>query len=255
MKNKALVRVLLAAGIILIAGALALTGYNLITEELAGQERDAILSELDVLIPAAPQTIDDDFEAVESGEQSENYETALPTFDEIKRQHLISTESETGEPAPQAQDEPQAAARVTYRTPTVTVDETEYIGKLSMPSIKLQLPIIGSWSMEKLKVAPCLFYGSVYTGDMVLCAHNYRTHFGQISRLSVGNRITFTDVEGNAFAYRVAKLDRVDPDETDKLIESEYELCLFTCTLSGNKRIVIYCELINVNGAPVSEQN
>lgn len=253
MKNKTLARVMLAAGIILVVGALALTGYNLITDELAGQERDVILSELDVLIPAVPQKTEDN--------EGQTSEAVLPTFEEIKKQHAIRPDNELGEYEPQTPDETSGETTggstqrpaSSYRTPTVTIDETEYIGKISMPAIKLKLPVIGSWSMDKLKVAPCLYYGSVYTEDMVLCAHNYRTHFGQIGRLTAGNRLTFTDVEGNEFAYRVAKVGRVAHDETEQLLSSKYELILFTCTLSGNKRIVIYCELISVNGTAVSE--
>lgn len=230
MKRSTLARAALIAGIVLVVAALGLTGYNLLTEELAGQERDVILSELDELLPA----LDGSAALTGEGEAAQN----APTFEEIKERHVERADNELGVYVP--------------KMPTITVDGKEYIGKLSMPAIKLDVPVLSDWSYEDLKIAPCLYYGSIYTDNLVLCAHNYRTHFGQIGRLTIGNRLTFTDAEGNEYAYRVVKRETVKPDETWKLVNGDYALTLFTCTLSGGRRTVIRCELISVNGTAVS---
>ena len=76
MKRSTLARAALIAGIVLVVAALGLTGYNLLTEELAGQERDVILSELDELLPA----LDGSAALTGEGEAAQN----APTFEEIK---------------------------------------------------------------------------------------------------------------------------------------------------------------------------
>ena len=231
MKRSLIARAALIAGIVLIAAALALTGYNIITEELAGRERDVILTELDELIPS--------LESTASPEGGADSTAEAPTFEEIKERHIEHPDNSVGVYVP--------------KMPTVTVDGKDYIGKLSMPSIKLEVPVLSDWSYDDLKIAPCLYYGSVYTNDMVLCAHNYRTHFGQIGRLARGSKLTFTDAEGNEYFYKVVNVEIVKPDDTRKLVNGKYDLTLFTCTLSGGKRTVIRCELLSVNGTPVSK--
>ena len=38
----------------------------------------------------------------------------------------------------------------------VTIDGYNYIGYLSIPAFELELPIMDTWSEDRLKVAPCL---------------------------------------------------------------------------------------------------
>ena len=66
--------------------------------------------------------------------------------------------------------------------PTVTVDDYECIGFLSVPVLDLELPVLTDWSYEKLNKAPCLYYGSYYEKNFVIAAHNYESHFGRLSQ-------------------------------------------------------------------------
>ena len=70
------------------------------------------------------------------------------------------------------------------------------------------------WSYPKLKIAPCRYSGSAYTGNLVIAAHNYRTHFGLLESLAPGAQVKFTDVEGNVFSYEIAEIvhPRTDRD-------------------------------------------
>lgn len=77
--------------------------------------------------------------------------------------------------------------------PTVTVDGYHYIGYLSIPNLALELPVMDSWDYSKLKIAPCHYYGSYKTDDLVIAGHNYKKHFGELKNLDVGSAVYFTD--------------------------------------------------------------
>ncbi len=127
--------------------------------------------------------------------------------------------------------------------PTEDVDGTLYIGKLDIPALGLSLPVISEWSGEDLKKAPCRYSGSVYKGNMVIAGHNYRRHFSGIKNLPAGNEVTFTDIAGNVFSYRVAETETLGAYNTAEMTSGEYPLTLFTCTPGGSARVAVRCEM------------
>ena len=128
---------------------------------------------------------------------------------------------------------------------TVEMDGQEYIGFITIPSLELELTIMADWSYERLKTAPCRYSGSVNSDDLVLMAHNYPRHFGNISQLSSGDTIIFTDVNGNSTAYEVIALDVLDPTAIEDMTAGEYDLTLFTCTYSGQSRVTVRCDRVS----------
>ncbi len=128
--------------------------------------------------------------------------------------------------------------------PTVEVEENRYIGCITIPAIGIDLPVMGEWNYPNLKIAPCRYAGSAYLDDLVICAHNYAHHFGGLSRLSIGDRVEFTDVDGNLFVYSVAEKEQLNPDEAARMLSGGWDLSLFTCTLGGQYRVTIRCERV-----------
>ena len=126
--------------------------------------------------------------------------------------------------------------------PVKNVDGKEYVGIITMHQLGIELPVMSDWSYSKLKQAPCLYSGSVYQDNLVIMAHNYRSQFGRIRRLTTGSQITFTDMDGNVFAYLVAAIEVLDPLEVENVTNGEWDLTLFTCTLGGESRVVVRCE-------------
>ena len=121
-------------------------------------------------------------------------------------------------------------------------DDQDYLGCLTISRLELELPILSQWSYENLKTAPCRYSGSPDGGDLVLLAHNYRTHFGPIRRLKPGDRVVFEDLEGTVFEYRVAATDVVAPTALEAVTAGHYDLTLITCTYGGKTRLVVYCD-------------
>ncbi|MGM9628680.1 MAG: sortase [Faecousia sp.] len=123
----------------------------------------------------------------------------------------------------------------------VPIDGYDYIGYISIPSFELELPIIADWSMEKLQTAPCLQYGSPLTDDAVIAGHNFKQHFRALHDIQVGERVTFTDMNGYVIEYSVADVEIIDPRNVYDVINSEYDLILYTCTTGGQSRVTVRC--------------
>ena len=123
----------------------------------------------------------------------------------------------------------------------VEIDGYAYIGYLSVPTLDLELPIMSDWSYAQLRIAPCRYSGTLRGEDLVLMAHNYNTHFGRISKLNVGDSLTFTDMDGVTTRYRVVATDVLDPTAVAAMTSGDFDLTLFTCTYSGANRVTVYC--------------
>lgn len=139
--------------------------------------------------------------------------------------------------APQETPAPQETAKPA----AVELDGESYIGVLRIPSLGLELPVMEDWSYARLKIAPCRQFGSAAGGDLVIAAHNYKTHFGRLKELQEGDGITFTDLSGAEYAYRVDRVENVQPQDVAAVTESGAALTLYTCTPGGKTRVAVYC--------------
>lgn len=126
--------------------------------------------------------------------------------------------------------------------PTQEIDGQRYIGTLRLESLGLTLPIISEWDYTRLRIAPCRYAGSAYLDNMVIAAHNYESHFGQLKNLSQGEKITFTDIDGNCFCYQVLDVEILSPYDVQEMTEGAWDLTLFTCTIGGQSRVTVRCE-------------
>lgn len=123
----------------------------------------------------------------------------------------------------------------------VDIDGYGYIGYLEIPELDLNLPVMSEWDYPRLKIAPCRYYGSTKTDNLVICAHNFRSHFGYIGKLNVDSTIVFTDMEGTKQMYTVTSVEILQPADVDKVKDTGDDLILYTCTYGGRTRVVIRC--------------
>lgn len=179
---------LVAAGAILILAALALLGYNMVTDARAGRQAETLLADV---------------------------QSAL--------------------------DEHTPVSALGPELPVVEIDGYGYVGTLSVPTLGLELPVMSDWDYKRLKIAPCRQFGSSRTDDLVIAAHNYKTHFGLLGELSPGDPVVFTDMDGIVNHYSVAGTQVLQPTEVDAVQNSGYDLVLYTCTIGGRSRVVVFC--------------
>lgn len=133
--------------------------------------------------------------------------------------------------------------------PAVKIGKYNYIGELSIEKLNTRLPVMEEWDYDRLKISPCKYRGSIYDKNMVIAGHNYKSHFGKLYTLNKGDRVEFLDVNKNIFNFEVINIEKLDPTNIELFINNEnaeWDLTLFTCTLSGKERTVIRLkEIIN----------
>lgn len=197
--------VLIALGLLLIAGSAGLAGFNLWQSAQAGETAARDLA----LLLDAEDT------------QTEPREGIL------------------------IQSVPKVESLPVPEMPVTEVNGREYVGTVELPTIDRTLPVLNGWDSELLQIAPCRYAGSAYTGDLILMAHNYDSHFGRLKNLRIGDPVTFRDMAGNSFFYEVAVLETLKPEDTQQMEEGDWDLTLFTCTVGGKTRVTVRCTLLN----------
>lgn len=122
------------------------------------------------------------------------------------------------------------------------VDGYPYIGFVTLPTLGIELPVMDDWDYVRLKLAPCRYYGSPQTDDFVIAGHNYPTHFGRLSELKIGDEVRFTEMDGKVHRYKVGDMETLYPGQTQTMLESDWDLTLYTCTYSRTQRVTVRCE-------------
>ena len=194
---------LLWVGVLLVLGALALTAYNLWDDERANGAVQMVLEEIKRSVDAEGEPM-----AVPA-------DVRLPVPDYILNPNL--------------------------EMPAVEIDGYRYIGILAIPVLELELPVMEDWSYPQLKIAPCRYSGSAYQGNLILCAHNYTTHFGRLKNLLAEDEVIFTDMAGHTFNYTVAEVETLNPTAVEEMRSGGWDLTLFTCTIGGQTRVTVRC--------------
>ena len=210
-------------GLLLIAAALTLTFRNMRDEQEAGESVQEVLKVLSA----------EDREASQEAPVEGNGALTYPDMGETDVRKTDAGEAEI----------PDYLLNPEMKMPETVVSGNAYIGRLRIPRLGLELPVMSEWSYPKLKKAPCRYLGSAYTGDLIIAGHNYKKHFNGLKKLSVGDEISFSDEAGNLFRYHVSEVERLGGYEVDAMEAGAWDLTLFTCTQGGSVRLTVRCEL------------
>ena len=126
----------------------------------------------------------------------------------------------------------------------IVINDLEYIGYIVIPSLDLNLPVSKNVSYSSLKKTPALYYGSVKNNNLVICGHSYKSHFGYLYKLKKGDEIIFIDVNNNKYTYKVELVEELESTDIKEMIESDFDLTLYTCTKDGLRRVTVRCNRI-----------
>ena len=136
----------------------------------------------------------------------------------------------------------------------VLIDGYEYVGFLSLPTLELELPVISQWDYPALKVAPCRYSGSLYQDNLIICAHNYASHFGKLKELQPGDIVLFTDMDEHVVTFQMVERETLNPMDAEGMEAGDWDLTLFTCTIGGQTRVTIRLERVEVFRNPETEE-
>ena len=160
---------------------------------------------------------------------------------------LVALEGEITPPALPANEEEFVAdyqLDPEMEMPKESIEGWDYLGKLTIPSLKLELPILAAWSYPGLRKAPCRYAGSAYQNNLIIAAHNYARHFGGLKNLPPGSEVIFTDMVANEFIYEVSEVTVIQPTAIEEMKSGDWDLSLFTCTKGGAARVTVRCNRI-----------
>lgn len=124
---------------------------------------------------------------------------------------------------------------------TVEIDGYDYIGYIAIPKLELDLPVMSDWDYTRLKISPCRYYGSTKTHNLVIAAHNYKSHFCYLDGLEQNDSVFFTDMDGKTHTYKVTAVEILQPTDVERVKDTGDDLILYTCTYSRTERIVVRC--------------
>ncbi len=199
MNKKKLGNLFIKIGLLLIIAALCLTAYNVLDGVMAGKKSEQALEQLKSNIEGTDNSLDD------------MTSDGRPLYEKYPEMDM----------------------------PLVEIDGEYYVGILEFPSLNITLPVRGEFSYSGLKTAPCRYDGSVYLNNMIIAGHNYSSHFRTLSNLSIGDRVSFTDGDGNLFLYDVEEIVQVDGKDIEGMKTGNWDMTVFTCTLSGQARVTV----------------
>lgn len=251
-------RVLIGLGTVLIAAALCMTEYNLIDDGQAARSAMSAVGELERRMGSSGIGTAD---VQPSGNAASRPATVpgVELSDAATSGRLpessTAPEAASGDAAASQQTGcghsalilatavPDYALNPDMEMPRERVEDADYIGILRIPAMNLELPVAAEWSYKVLKKTPCRYSGTAYQENLIICAHNYSSHFGRLRSLKEGDIATLTDMDGNMFTYRLALCEILAPNAVADMKDGGWALTLFTCTVGGESRVTARFEL------------
>ena len=139
-----------------------------------------------------------------------------------------------------------------HNTNNVYNDNGNVIGRIVIPSINVDYPILKYTTDELLKVAPTKLCGPNINekGNLCIIGHNYHNSyfFSRLNELNIGENVILTNSENKSELTYVANKKYVvlknDLSALSQQNDKEYELTLITCTNNKNERLIVKCNAI-----------
>lgn len=121
-------------------------------------------------------------------------------------------------------------------------------GKIQIPAINLQYPILEKVTPSSIETAVAILYsenGLNQPGNTVISGHNYRngSFFGNNDKLKLGDKVYITDNSGTKLKYNIYNIYETSPDDGDFIMRDtngKREISLQTCTDNSKGRLIIW---------------
>lgn len=125
------------------------------------------------------------------------------------------------------------------------------IGKLEMPTIKIQYPILDVIThANAIEVSVGMLYGVGINnpGNTVIIGHNYNNglFFGKNKYLQIGDKIYITDLQGKKLEYTIYNKYYTPESDTSYITrqtDGKIEVTLVTCDATGKNRLVVFARV------------
>ena len=140
--------------------------------------------------------------------------------------------------------EPQNAVPEERRDNTMSVlsvDEIDFVGLVELPRYESTLPVCADWG--KTSKYPCHFSGSIYDGTMQIGATTQKGQYDFYRELSVGDTVSYTDVEGNRYTFTITSLRYAKHVDQVSLRQKDAALTLFIKNIYAFEYLIVFCDV------------
>lgn len=133
-----------------------------------------------------------------------------------------------------------------------TKEQLEAVMELEIPAIDLKQYILDETTDENLALTLTQIKQEQVPGEgnFAVAGHRgYRgdRHFRQLPNVQKGDEIRLHADDGKTYIYVVKSTEIIEPTDVDVLNDGEQpEITLITCTLSGQQRVAVKGDLIDV---------
>lgn len=128
--------------------------------------------------------------------------------------------------------------------PVLQIGGEDFVGILDVPGFGVKLPVGGSWDSGKTGTWPCRFWGSAYDGSLVIGGSGQPGQLSFCEEIDMGDMLTFTDMTGAEFDYRVTWVERSESAQTQWLIQETCDLTVFARDPLSLEYIAVRCDLV-----------
>ncbi len=134
-----------------------------------------------------------------------------------------------------------------YHTNNISSTSNDFsiIGKIEIPKINLNYPIISECSEDLLKISPCRLCGPNpnEVGNLCIAGHNYDNgnFFSNLNKLSIGDKIKIYNLNNEYIEYSIYEKFEVEINNTSILNQNtnnKKEITLITCNNKNKNRSI-----------------
>ena len=123
------------------------------------------------------------------------------------------------------------------------------VGTIEIPKTNLKYPILERVTKKSIETAVAVMYGPGpnQVGNTTIAGHNYRNglFFSNNKKLSNGDKIYITDLEGNKVTYTIYNKYETSDSDADYITRNTNgarEISLSTCTDDSKARLIIWAK-------------
>ena len=130
--------------------------------------------------------------------------------------------------------------------------DSNVIGKIVIPSIQIDYPILRCTTDELLKIAPTKLCGPDINekGNLCIIGHNYHNSnfFSKLNQINIGDTVVLTNADNKSeltyVANKIYVISKNDLSVLNQQNDKEIELTLITCTNNKNERLIVKCNAV-----------
>ena len=123
----------------------------------------------------------------------------------------------------------------------LSIEGTDFIGLFEMPRYGTILPVGAAWG--NAAKFPCRFSGSIYDRSLKIGATTQKGQFDFYRDISVGDTMTFTDMEGNCFNLTVSNIRYTKHADTSAIGREDAALTLFLKNEFAMEYLILSCDV------------